>query len=94
VASRHQLHWRTMNRHLNLPGPSLRTVSPSFDCAVVLEGELAWKRLRAAPTMTDWVAVGKALLVLRKQAVAEAGALQGHQILEMQRGASRQTPFP
>jgi hypothetical protein len=47
------------------------------DGAVVLEGELAWKRLRAAPTMADWVAVGKALLVLRKQAVAEAGAYKG-----------------
>jgi hypothetical protein len=47
------------------------------DGALVLAGELAWKRLRAAPTMSDWVAVGKALLVLRKQAVAEAGAYNG-----------------
>jgi hypothetical protein len=77
------------------PAPPLTLKSPSQleDGAVVFEGELAWKRLRAAPTMADWLAVGKALLLLRKQAVAQAGTYKGI-IFEMQRGASRQTRFP
>jgi hypothetical protein len=47
------------------------------DGAVILEGELAAARLKKSIAMADWIAVGRALLVLRRQATQEAGAYKG-----------------
>jgi hypothetical protein len=47
------------------------------DGVALLEGEIAWKRLRSSSTLSDWCAVGRALLVLRKQATEEVGNYKG-----------------
>jgi hypothetical protein len=62
------------------PEPTLPLVplSPVHDDgAVIIEGEIAWQRLRTSPTLPDWLAVGRALLMLRKRAIEQAGSYRG-----------------
>jgi hypothetical protein len=45
--------------------------------ALILEGEVAWLQLKAAPTFENWLKVGRALLILQQQAIVEAKAYKG-----------------
>jgi len=59
------------------PSPSPMTQAEANAAALLLEGEIAWQRLRSSPMLQDWLAVGRALLILRGQAVAQSGCYKG-----------------
>jgi hypothetical protein len=75
------------------PDRALVPTKPELDDgAVLLEGELACARLKKSPAMADWLAVGKALLVLRKQATQEVGAYKGKSQCPPRRSPARLLP--
>jgi hypothetical protein len=55
---------------------------------ILAEGEAALRRIRGAMPMRDWIAIGKALLVLRKRAMAETDAEKPRGILYVRRNGA------
>lgn len=55
---------------------------------IIAEGEAALRRIRGARPMTDWLAIGRALLVLRKRAMAETDAGMPRGILYVRRNGA------
>jgi hypothetical protein len=55
------------------PAPPVRETRLKDD-EVIAEGEAALRRIRGAMPLKDWIAIGRALLVLRKRAMAETDA--------------------
>jgi hypothetical protein len=54
--------------------PSAREQLKLTEDQVLAEGEAALRRIRGSAPMKDWLAIGRALLVLRKKAMVETGA--------------------
>jgi hypothetical protein len=58
------------------------------DDEVIAEGEAALRRIRGALPMTDWLAIGRALLVLRKRAMQETDAERPRGIFYVRRNSA------
>jgi hypothetical protein len=65
--------------------PPARVEVKFKDDEVIAEGEAALRRIRGAAPMKDWLAIGRALLVLRKKAMAETDAKKPRGILYVTR---------
>jgi hypothetical protein len=55
---------------------------------VIAEGEAALRRIRGSRPMVDWIAIGRALLVLRKRAMAETDAKKPRGVLYVRRNSA------